>query len=1052
MLQKVKIFIKKYKKESIAFSLLFFSLLIFFIGNAFAALEPVRSIIITSEKTSYTNSEEGAWQVEKSGSWIKKGTAEVSFNVDTILKTNNKYTDIIFVLDISGSMSGEKLDRVKSDTTQLVESLLSNTNNRAALITFDTNSSILSDLTNDKDSLVEKINALQDTGSTNYYQALRNVEALLQNYEQEQGRELVVLFLTDGYPNIDTPNQITQFQYLKQQYPYITLNGIQYEMGSSVLTPIKEISDNQFIADMNTLNNVLFDASVTPVTYEKYEIIDYIDNRYFIIESKDDIEISQGKVKLEEEDGKQKITWTMTDLKSGNSAKITMKLKLKDELLGKGGIYPTNEKEEVITKIGNEEEDVKSSDTPVLADNYQVIYDGNAPEGCTVKNVPGTNQHSVFDTVEISSQTPSCEGYQFKGWEIVTEEVTKVNDDYFIMPERDVTIRATWSELKLAKSMDGTISKVQTLYKMMQDQAVMDNVASEFVSSSNGINFSSAPSNTNGKGIYARAGTENNEYPIYYYRGEIDNNHVKFAGFCWKIVRTTETGGVKLIYDGVPDSNGYCNNTGTASQIGTSAFNSSSNSPADVGYMYGTRYTYSSRNMGTSSWYSFVGKSTTSLTLLTSRSGMSSTNYYYGDSISYDEATGTYSLTNPTLQPWSDNYNNLRGRYTCFSATATSCTNPSYIGGSSSSTAYYRPVGQEKIGLGQNVVYQDGMYTISDYQEIDAVDYYSNYSSYKGYYLCSTGTTNTCSEISYMNTTSSASTSRVVMSNGETYDSLVEQANNTHWVYGNDVSWDSSTYTLVDTITSSPMAWSSDRSKLAQRYHYTCLSTDNTCSRVYYIHYFGNSSNIYYLTLSNGSDIESAKDEMFTNTTSSRIKTTIDTWYAGNMTEYTKYLEDTIWCNDRSFYSGSLKGKDVDAGTGYSYFGAYGNNVSTKNPSVSCPNVNDSFTVSSENGNGALDYPVALLTADELTLAGHGWNGYSRNAYLYTGQYYWSLSPYYFDANDARGFVMNSNGYLNNDRVYSTNGVRPSVSLAPGIMISGGDGTSEDPYQLELEE
>ena len=870
MLQKVKIFIKKYKKESIAFSLLFFSLLIFFIGNAFAALEPVRSIIITSEKTSYTNSQEGAWQAEKSGSWIKKGTAEVSFNVDTILKTNNKYTDIIFVLDISGSMSGEKLDRVRSDTTQLVESLLSNTNNRAALITFDTNSSILSDLTNDKDSLVEKINALQDAGSTNYYQALRNVEALLQNYEQEQGRELVVLFLTDGYPNIDTPNQIPQFQYLKQQYPYITLNGIQYEMGSSVLTPIKEISDNQFIADMNTLNNVLFDASVTPVTYEKYEIIDYIDNRYFIIESKDDIEISQGKVKLEEEDGK--ITWTMTDLKSGNSAKITMKLKLKDELLGKGGIYPTNEKEEVITKIGNEEEDVKSSDTPVLADNYQVIYDGNAPEGCTVKNVPGTNQHSVFDTVEISSQTPSCEGYQFKGWEIVTEEVTKVNDDYFIMPERDVTIRSTWSELKLAKSMDGTISKVQTLYKMMQDQAVMDNVASEFVSSSNGINFSSAPSNTNGKGIYARAGTENNEYPIYYYRGEIDNNHVKFAGFCWKIVRTTETGGVKLIYDGVPDSNGYCNNTGTASQIGTSAFNSSSNSPADVGYMYGTRYTNSS-------------------------------------------------------------------------------INPSDLGSI---------------------------------------------------------------------------------------------------VYGNDVTWDGIQYTLVDTIESDD--WNGDRRKLAQKYHYTCLSTDNTCSRVYYIHYFGNSSNIYYLTLSNGSDIESAKDEMFTNTTSSRIKTTIDTWYAGNMTEYTKYLEDTIWCNDRSFYSGSLKGKDVDAGTGYSYFGAYGNNVSTKNPSVSCPNVNDSFTVSSENGNGALDYPVALLTADELTLAGHGNNGYSRNAYLYTGQYYWSLSPYNFYSNNAHGFYMYSLGSLYDNHVRNAYGVRPSVSLAPGIMISGGDGTSEDPYQLELEE
>ena len=413
-----------------------------------------------------------------------------------------------------------------------------------------------------------------------------------------------------------------------------------------------------------------------------------------------------------------------------------------------------------------------------------------------------------------------------------------------------------------------SLSKGQSIYRAIGSQSVMDNVASEFVSSSNGINFNSAPSNTNGKGIYTRAGTENNEYPIYYYRGEIDNNHVKFAGFCWKIVRTTETGGVKLIYDGVPDSNGYCNNTGTASQIGTSAFNSSSNSPADVGYMYGTRYTNSS-------------------------------------------------------------------------------INPSDLGSI---------------------------------------------------------------------------------------------------VYGNDVTWDGIQYTLVDTIESDD--WNGDRRKLAQKYHYTCLSTDNTCSSVYYIHYFGNSSNIYYLTLSNGSDIESAKDEMFTNTTSSRIKTTIDTWYAGNMTEYTKYLEDTIWCNDRSFYSGSLKGKDVDAGTGYSYFGAYGNNVSTKNPSVSCPNVNDSFTVSSENGNGALDYPVALLTADELTLAGHGWNGYSRNAYLYTGQYYWSLSPYYFHNYYAYVFIMYSNGTLNGSNVSITFGVRPSVSLAPGIMISGGDGTSEDPYEV----
>lgn len=107
---------------------------------------------------------------------------------------------------------------------------------------------------------------------------------------------MIVLFLTDGYPNKDTPNQIAQYQYLKQEYPYITINAIQYEMGNAILNPIKEISDKQFLADMDTLNNVLFDASIVPITYENYQIIDYIENDYFDLEDKNDITASQGKV------------------------------------------------------------------------------------------------------------------------------------------------------------------------------------------------------------------------------------------------------------------------------------------------------------------------------------------------------------------------------------------------------------------------------------------------------------------------------------------------------------------------------------------------------------------------------------------------------------------------------------------------------------------------------------------------------------------------------------------------------------------------------------
>ena len=99
------------------------------------------------------------------------------------------------------------------------------------------------------------------------------------------------------------------------------------------------------------------------------------------------------------------------------------------------------------------------------------------------------------------------------------------------------------------------------------------------------IDFSKTSEQDNTNGIYMTTDTDSGS-PVYYYRGNVDN-HVLFANLCWRIIRTTETGGVKLIYDGVP-SNGQCNNTGDNSTIGDSAFNSTYNNAKYVGYMYGS--------------------------------------------------------------------------------------------------------------------------------------------------------------------------------------------------------------------------------------------------------------------------------------------------------------------------------------------------------------------------------------------------------------------------------------------------------------------------------
>ena len=71
----------------------------------------------------------------------------------------------------------------------------------------------------------------------------------------------------------------------------------------------------------------------------------------------------------------------------------------------------------------------------------------------------------------------------------------------------------------------------------------------------------------------------------YYYRGNVTNNYVKFAGFYWRIIRINGDGTVRAIYDG---TSAHANSdVSTDRQIGTTAFNSSYYDNAYVGYMYG---------------------------------------------------------------------------------------------------------------------------------------------------------------------------------------------------------------------------------------------------------------------------------------------------------------------------------------------------------------------------------------------------------------------------------------------------------------------------------
>ena len=487
----------------------------------------------------------------------------------------------------------------------------------------------------------------------------------------------------------------------------------------------------------------------------------------------------------------------------------------------------------------------------------------------------------------ITALIVSCVGVYAAGECIISataDDVTYGNttvqaaiDELYSMAEDHCPDEYECRQLKYVTDCDNnkvystTPNNLNGLAKIMAEEAYLDNGKSEYVSSCNGVDFSAISSDTNGKGIYEIASTKNDSYPIYYYRGAVDNNNVKFAGFCWKAVRTTDTGGVKMIYNGEPDGSGNCTNTtGTDTQISTGKFNTSFTSPADVGYMYGTRYRYS------------------------------------------------------------------------------------------------------------------------------------------------------------INSSSNLATA---------------------YIYGGDVTYSGGMYTLTNTMTSTG-TWSTDYNTLNNN-HYTCFSTGTTCTSVYYV-YYTNSSNAYYITLTNGKKVEDALDEMFSNITNSTAKTQIDTWYSNNLSSYTSYIEDTIYCNDRSI--SELNGWDPDGGdtTKYLCFSPRTRALTNYTPSLECSRAQDRFTVSSTKGNGALTYPVGLITSDEVMYAGGKSNTSNSTYYLYTNQIYWTGSTGDYSSSNGFVFLINNYGYLISYGITTTYGLRPVVSLdSLEALVESGDGTSTNPYVIQ---
>ena len=191
-----------------------------------------------------------------------------------------------------------------------------------------------------------------------------------------------------------------------------------------------------------------------------------------------------------------------------------------------------------------------------------------------------------------------------------------------------------------------------------------------------------------------------------------------------------------------------------------------------------------------------------------------------------------------------------------------------------------------------------------------------------------------------------------------------------------------------------------------------------------------------------------SRENNLANGKDSNIKTKVDEFYnkyivSNNLQDY---IADSGFCGDRSITNG---------GDGYSttlttQYGAFSRLTSSiKSPVLTCPDKeHDLYTVDSSKGNGALINSIGLMTADEAAMAGMVNDYLNTLSYVYTGAWYWTMSPSYFSHSNSTSNVWNvgGTGGFGGNWVASGRGVRPVINLKADVEISGGIGTVNDPY------
>ena len=265
----------------------------------------------------------------------------------------------------------------------------------------------------------------------------------------------------------------------------------------------------------------------------------------------------------------------------------------------------------------------------------------------------------------------------------------------------------------------------------------------------------------------------------------------------------------------------------------------------------------------------------------------------------------------------------------------------------------------------------------------------------------------------------------------------------TKYAYGTGYSFNESTKKFAVTGNIKYLSWSDNHEEIVNNQLYSCVHAN--CNILYKVTGYGDETHMLAKVISYSSNSLTGAQ---TNAVDSPIKTKLDDWYQANLTNYSSYIADETFCNDRSIVSGT--GYRIDTDTEYATYDRLKNK---KMPSLKCSQENDKFKVS--NANAKLDNPIGLILADEVALAGASLTATTRNTnyYLYMSQSMWTFSPSSFTSGNTNAGVfttfygMLTSGLTLNSQLV----IRPVINLKADTLITKGDGSQLNPFVLSVQ-